>query len=141
MEIELFYAEPRIERDLADIVALIKILSPDRVVTPEDVFKTALTHTVLVRRSEHGRIIATATLVRNDVNGKTTGRIEDVVTHEKYRGQGIGGALMAKAIWFARESGFDLVDLTSRKGRADARKLYRALGFKRRDTNVYRLEL
>jgi ribosomal protein S18 acetylase RimI-like enzyme len=76
-----------------------------------------------------------------DVNGKTTGRIEDVVTHEDHRGQGIGRALMTKIIWYARESGCSIIDLTSRRGRDDGRKLYRKLGFKRRDTNVYRLEL
>jgi hypothetical protein len=41
----------------------------------------------------------------------------------------------------ARELGSVTVDLTSRPAREDANRLYQALGFKQRDTNVYRYAL
>jgi ribosomal protein S18 acetylase RimI-like enzyme len=50
-------------------------------------------------------------------------RIEDVVVDERARGQG------------ARS-----VDLTSRTSRAAANRLYQQLGFRLRDSNVYRYQ-
>ncbi|HEX9106651.1 MAG TPA: GNAT family N-acetyltransferase [Longimicrobiales bacterium] len=67
--------------------------------------------------------------------------IEDVVVAAAARGQGIGEALVRRAIELARAAGAASVDLTSRPSRESANRLYLRLGFERRETNVYRLTL
>ncbi|HSP71020.1 MAG TPA: GNAT family N-acetyltransferase, partial [Gaiellaceae bacterium] len=60
---------------------------------------------------------------------------------EAARGQGIGEALTREAIRLARLAGARRVDLTSRPHRAAAHRLYERIGFRRHETNVYRLTL
>ncbi|MCI0555250.1 MAG: GNAT family N-acetyltransferase [Anaerolineae bacterium] len=67
--------------------------------------------------------------------------VEDVVVDERMRGQGIGEALMFHAINLAREAGASGVTLTSNPRREAANHLYQAIGFKRRETNAYYLDL
>ena len=67
--------------------------------------------------------------------------IEDVVVDEKARGQGMGEALTRAGIDIAREKGAKGVELTSRPARESANRLYQRMGFKRRETNLYRLEI
>ena len=67
--------------------------------------------------------------------------IEDVVVDEAARGQGVGEALNREALRLAAEQGARTVELTSRPSREAANRLYQRLGFKMRETNVYRYEL
>jgi ribosomal protein S18 acetylase RimI-like enzyme len=64
--------------------------------------------------------------------------IEDVVVDERHRGQGIAAALVQNALARAEAAGARTVDLTSRPSREAANRLYRKLGFEKRETNVYR---
>ncbi len=67
--------------------------------------------------------------------------IEDVVVDESGRGKGIGNALSQFALNMAKEGGAKTVELTSRPSREAANRLYQRIGFKARETNVYRIEL
>jgi len=67
--------------------------------------------------------------------------IEDVVVDEAARGRGVGEALNRAALARAEAQGATTVDLTSRASREAANRLYRRMGFERRDTNVYRFDL
>jgi ribosomal protein S18 acetylase RimI-like enzyme len=67
--------------------------------------------------------------------------IEDVVVDNQARGKGVGGALNRAALAEAERRGAKTVDLTSRPSREAANRLYQRLGFKQRDTNVYRYDL
>ena len=66
------------------------------------------------------------------------GWIEDVVVDEKHRKKGVGRALTNAALVFAQENGAKAVSLTSRPFRQAANKLYRDVGFKIIETNLYR---
>ena len=66
--------------------------------------------------------------------------IEDVVVDSSARGHGVGEALNHAAIAEAKRRGAKTVDLTSRPSREAANKLYKRLGFVKRDTNVYRFD-
>jgi ribosomal protein S18 acetylase RimI-like enzyme len=66
--------------------------------------------------------------------------IEDVVVDEAMRGRGIGEALTREAVRLAGERGARTVDLTSRPGREAANRMYEKVGFRKRETNVYRYE-
>jgi ribosomal protein S18 acetylase RimI-like enzyme len=67
--------------------------------------------------------------------------IEDVVVDDAARGKGAGEALTREAIRLAASAGARTVDLTSRPDRQAANSMYEKLGFRRRETNVYRYEL
>jgi ribosomal protein S18 acetylase RimI-like enzyme len=64
--------------------------------------------------------------------------IEDVVVDADARGQGIGETLTREAVRLAAARGAQTIDLTSRPSREAARRLYEKVGFRVRDTNVYR---
>ncbi len=68
-------------------------------------------------------------------------QIEDVVVDSNFRGLGIGKAMMKKAISYAKKIGSAKIDLTSTPDKKAANNLYVKLGFKKRNTNVYRLNL
>lgn len=89
----------------------------------------------------HGEIVGALTLVVFRIPSGVRAWIEDVVVDEATRGQGVGDALNREALRLAAEQGAKTVELTSRPSREAANRLYQRLGFKVRDTNVYRYEL
>jgi ribosomal protein S18 acetylase RimI-like enzyme len=62
--------------------------------------------------------------------GATRALIEGVRTHKDARGQGIGEAMMKRAVEMAKSRGCALVQLTSDKSRTRAHHFYERLGFK-----------
>jgi ribosomal protein S18 acetylase RimI-like enzyme len=97
--------------------------------------------TVFLARNRHGTIVGTLTLVVFRIPTAIRAWIEDVVVDEAARGSGAGEALNRAALDAARKLGARTVDLTSRPSREAANRLYQRLGFKRRETNVYRYDL
>jgi len=85
-----------------------------------------------------GTIGGSLTLVLFRIPTGIRAMIEDVVVDEALRGRGIGEALSKAALKVAKKNGARTVDLTSRPSREAANRLYQRLGFKLRDTNVYR---
>ena len=98
-------------------------------------------NTTLMIVKEAGNIIGMGTLVQISIVTGHYGILEDIVVDEKYRGQGIGKQLCEKLIQLAREHKLDWLELTSRPTRVVANTLYPKLGFKKKETNVYELEL
>ena len=97
---------------------------------------------IFVAENDEKHIVGCATLC---VFESPTGRkasVEDVVVLPAYRGQGIGRTLLERIINFARTklAPIDL-RLTSNPTRTEANALYQALGFEKRDTNVYKMEI
>ena len=66
--------------------------------------------------------------------------IEDVVVDESFRGQGLSKLLVAHAINFTQSKQIPTLMLTSNPKRVAANKLYQAMGFERKETNVYRMK-
>lgn len=94
-------------------------------------------HLFLLRTSEVAGMLTLGTYY------SPTGRkvwVEDVVVDSKYRGQGLGRALIAHAIEFCRKryAPCNLM-LTSNPARIAANELYRSSGFEPKQTNVYRM--
>ena len=85
-----------------------------------------------------GLIIGTATLGTFRTPTGLHGWIEDVVVDQDYRRQGIGKILTEACLEQARRLGLREVNLTSRSARCAANQLYQAMGFIRRETNLYR---
>lgn len=93
--------------------------------------------TVLLARV-NGQIVGTLTLAVFPIPTGTRAWIEDVVTDEAARGQGVGRALTLAALRLAGQAGARTVDLTTRPSRQAAGRLYERLGFERRDSRLYR---
>ena len=66
--------------------------------------------------------------------------IEDVVVDKTFRGQGLSKLLVAHAIDFVKSQQIPLLMLTSNPKRVAANRLYQAMGFERKETNVYRMK-
>jgi len=90
---------------------------------------------------QQGEIIGSATLATFRSPTGLHGWIEDVVVDQVARRQGIGRALTEACLEKARALGLREVNLTSRASRSAANQLYQALGFVRRETNLYRYPL
>jgi ribosomal protein S18 acetylase RimI-like enzyme len=97
-------------------------------------------NTVLVARLD-GAIVGTLTLVLFPIPTGLRAWVEDVVVDEAARGHGVGAALSREAVRLARAGGAQTVDLTSRPSREAANRLYERLGWKRRESNLYRMDL
>ena len=96
--------------------------------------------TILLAHDPDGQIIGSLTLVAFRTPTGTRAWIEDVVVDEAARGQGAGEELVGEAIRLASESGARTLDLTSRPKRGAANALYEKVGFRPRETNVYRYD-
>jgi ribosomal protein S18 acetylase RimI-like enzyme len=97
----------------------------------------ASANTVLIARSD-GVITGALTLVMFPIPTGLRAWIEDVVVDQSARGQGIGEALSLEALRLARAAGARTVDLTSRPSREAAGRLYQRIGFKERESRLYR---
>ena len=69
------------------------------------------------------------------------GWIEDVVIDTVQRGNGFGRKLIEHAIGYCKEAGLGTVYLTSNPKRVAANTLYQSVGFTRKETNMYKMDL
>jgi ribosomal protein S18 acetylase RimI-like enzyme len=86
-------------------------------------------------------IVGSLTLVIFHIPTGIRAWIEDVVVDSDARGKGVGEALNTFALAVAKRQDATTVDLTSRPSREAANRLYQRLGFKARETNVYRYQI
>ncbi|MCE2855933.1 MAG: GNAT family N-acetyltransferase [Ilumatobacteraceae bacterium] len=89
----------------------------------------------------NGQIVGSLTLAMFRIPTGIRAWIEDVVVDSNARGHGVGEALNMAALEHAKKNGAITVELTSRPSREAANRLYQRIGFKARETNVYRFEL
>ena len=97
--------------------------------------------TQLFIATNENKIIGSVILAWYPVANGDHGWIEDVIVDARHRGLQIGKSLVSHVIEEAKILGLKHLNLTSRPERIEANKLYQSLGFKQRDTNIYRLLL
>lgn len=97
--------------------------------------------TVLFVARLGGHIVGTLTLAFYRIPTGTKAWIEDVVVDADARGHGVGELLNRAALAEAPSRGAKDVSLTSRPSREAANRLYQRIGFRPRETNVYRYTL
>jgi ribosomal protein S18 acetylase RimI-like enzyme len=122
-------------------------LLPQLVSTPSPFGRTELAEllaqpgtTLLLARS--GQAIAgMVTLIVFRTPTGVRAHIESLVVDAGVRGRGLGEALCRAALARAAQAGAHTVDLTSAPSRAAANRLYLRIGFRRRETNVYRHDI
>ena len=96
-------------------------------------------HLFFIMKDEQIAGMLTVGIYYSPTGGKAW--IEDVVVDETFRGQGLSKLLVAHAIEFVKSQQIPLLMLTSNPKRIAANKLYQAMGFERKETNVYRMKL
>lgn len=97
--------------------------------------------TLMVARDDDKKIVGALTLAVYRVPSGVRAMIEDVIVDESARGQGVGEALIQRAIQLAKEKRVGTIALTSSPFREAANRLYVRMGFKKRETNAYQLKL
>ncbi len=105
-----------------------------------EIIASPATTLLLARDPEDGRIVGTLTLAMFRTPTGVRAWIEDVIVSEEVRGRGCGEELTRAALDTARRAGSRTVELTSRPSRQAANRLYQRIGFKARETNVYRYD-
>ena len=92
---------------------------------------------LLVARVD-GVVVGSVTVVVYAIPSGAHAWLEDVVVDRAARGAGVGEALVRAALAEAEALGARTVDLTSSPPRQAAIRLYERVGFRRRDTSVFR---
>lgn len=131
-----------------EIVEAFKFLTPQlssssAIPGRDQLAEIAANETLFLARdpAQGGRIVGSLTLVTFRIPTGIRAWIEDVVVDQAERGKGIGEALTRAALDRAAELGARTVDLTSRPSREAANRLYQKVGFKLRESNLYRYTL
>jgi ribosomal protein S18 acetylase RimI-like enzyme len=133
------------DADVVDIGELVETLSPGtRRPSHQEVRHVVEMHKVIIAKDmtvEREPIVGMAMLVIIPQMVGLRGRVEDVARHPDYRGRGIGQGLMKKLHEVARQHAIDKLTLSCQPHRKEGNHLYPKLGYKRMDTNVYRIDL
>jgi GNAT superfamily N-acetyltransferase len=86
-------------------------------------------------------VVGTTTLIVYTTPFWIKARLDEVVVDEAARGRGVGAALVNAALEVARQNGAEVAELQSGVRREAANRLYQRIGFKLRESNLYRMVL
>jgi ribosomal protein S18 acetylase RimI-like enzyme len=112
---------------------LLKLLSPEAAIRSDDA-------PTFVAEAD-GCVVGMVTLCQFTTLTGAKAYLDHLVVASGFRRRGIGRALVRHAVERAEAAGASRVDLTAGSGKHAGRALYQALGFRERDTSVFRLEL
>lgn len=132
------------EKVFKAVLKLLPQLAADAVLPSKQYFKDILEYENIhffIAELDNKEIAGMLTIVTYNIPSGSKVWIEDVVVDESQRGKGIGRELMLFAINYSKSLGAGTIQLTSRPSRIAANELYRNIGFKQYDTNVYKYEL
>ena len=95
-------------------------------------------HDILIATSDDGQIAGIAVLSVIANFKKKKAYLEDFVTDEKIRGQGVGNQLWEAMLQWSSAHGCEELDFTSGKGREAAWEFYQKRGAEIYDTNFFK---
>lgn len=81
------------------------------------------------------------TLKNDPFKNKKTYYLDYICIKEEYRHKSLGRKMFEEIIKIAKEDNIDLIELTSRKERIDARNIYLDYGMQIKDTDIFVKEL
>ena len=98
---------------------------------------------VLLIARDGDEVVGTTTVIVYTTPFWIKARLDEVVVDAAARGKGVGEALVREAIEVGRRKGAQVVELQSGRGpnRVDAHRLYERIGFRTRDSDLFRLVL
>ena len=117
----------------------------DRGEIPKDWFESLIasdSHDMLLAIDDEGKIqgIATLSIIMGPIVRKVA-YLEDFVTDESVRGQGVGSQLWQAILNWAKSKNCTELNFTSGHGREVAQEFYKKRGAEIYDTNFFRLAL
>ena len=139
--VEATQATPELVAAFARLIPQLSSSSPPPTATELAELIASPASQLLLAVDDDGTILGSLTLATFRIPTGLRAWIEDVVVDDAARGRGVGEELNRDALRRASAAGATTVDLTSRPSREAANRLYQRLGFKARQTNVYRYEL
>lgn len=99
-------------------------------------------HDMLLALNDDGKIIGIATLsIHMGPIIRKNAYLEDFVTDSTVRGQGVGSALWAAMLDWAKEKGCHNLEFTCGQGREASQQFYKNHGAEIYDTNFFRFSL
>lgn len=87
------------------------------------------------------QMVGMATLAAYVIPTGTKAWVEDVVVDNNFRGKYIGKRLVNHVVEYTKKYSPCSLMLTSRPMRVAANKLYQSVGFEKRETNVYKIQV
>lgn len=87
------------------------------------------------------QMVGMATLAAYVIPTGTKAWVEDVVVDNNFRGKHIGKKLVNHVVEYTKKYNPCSLMLTSRPMRVAANKLYQSVGFEKRETNVYKIQV
>lgn len=87
------------------------------------------------------QMVGMATLAAYVIPTGTKAWVEDVVVDNNFRGMHIGKRLVNHVVEYTKKYSPCSLMLTSRPMRVAANKLYQSVGFEKRETNVYKIQV
>lgn len=96
---------------------------------------------IIARDTRESRIVGMSVVTLIYIPTGLIAAIEDVVVDDKHRGMGIGRKLTQKMIDVAKQKRAKTVSLTTNPAREAANAMYQKMGFFKKETNYYRINL
>ncbi|MBP3471704.1 MAG: GNAT family N-acetyltransferase [Paraprevotella sp.] len=126
------------ETAFLQLSVLIKALSEHRTLKAEDleaVLQSPDSHLFVARDEEGIQGMCTVGIYASPTGRKAC--LEDVAVNPLIQGRGTGRMLVQHALDYLKEHQVSQLLLTSRPSRVAANALYRSMGFRQKETNVY----
>ena len=136
---------PEIATRVRELLIQLSRSKKDRGEIPREWFDELISspyHDMLLAIDDSDKIVGIATLsiIMGPIVRKNA-YLEDFVTDESVRGQGVGSKMWDAMLEWAHEKGCKELNFTSGKGREEAWKFYQNKGAEIYDTNFFRYEL
>ncbi len=133
---------PEIANNVRQLLIQLSRSKKDRGEIPREWFEEIISspyHDMLLAIDDNSRIVGIATLsiIMGPIVRKNA-YLEDFVTDESVRGQGVGGKLWDAMLAWAAEKGCKELNFTSGKGREEAWRFYQNKGSEIYDTNFFK---
>lgn len=136
---------PETANRIRELLVQLSRSGKDRGEIPEEWFKDLIdspSHDMLVAYDDNDNIVGIATLsiIMGPIVRKMA-YLEDFVTDNSVRGQGVGSALWQAMLFWAKGKGCTELNFTSGHGREAAQEFYKKRGAEIYDTNFFRKPL
>lgn len=133
---------PEIANNVRQLLIQLSRSKKDRGEIPREWFEEIISspyHDMLLAIDDNNRIVGIATLsiIMGPIVRKNA-YLEDFVTDESVRGQGVGGKMWDAMLAWAAEKGCKELNFTSGKGREEAWRFYQNKGSEIYDTNFFK---
>lgn len=122
--------------DYKKLLKLINQLDPSAKVSEINLYKSVLDG-YISKKIVNGKLVGVGWVFPRRTFLRKQAVIEDVVVDIKERGKGYGKDITLDLMRWAKETGIEVIELTSGSHRVPANELYKKVGFKLHPTNHY----